>query len=60
LIERLPEFISLVVAIRNFPETRSEPSVAERPVRPFHKILSTVVIFEALQWEGRNQEGQFI
>jgi hypothetical protein len=48
------------VAIRHFSETRGEPSVAERPIGPFHKILSPIMVFEALQREGRNQAGQFI
>ena len=60
MIERLTEFLSLIVAILHFPEARGEPSVAERPVGPFHKILSTIVVFEALQREGRNQAGQFV
>jgi hypothetical protein len=57
LIERLPEFLSLIVAIRHFSEARGEPSVAERPVGPFHKILSTIVVFEALI--GGLKAGQF-
>jgi hypothetical protein len=60
LIERLPEFISLIVAIRHFLETCSEPPVTECPIGPFHKILSTIMVFKALQRESGNQAGKFV
>ena len=48
------------MAIHHFSETRGKPPVAECPIGPFHKILSTIVVFKTLQRQSWNQAGQFV